>query len=164
MFATFKWITNDWELDIFQRKSHVTCFRLRTGISLDLYQPIKQCTGIYSKPSSGLRHLGSEGYCSRHMGCGGGGRGRGEEKEPAWGGTPKLEQRKDFLSASCSLSFIARIFEQKLTVRRNPLLALLHFQLLVYSLFVHLGPSYLHNEKRFGGEEGHVSIVKDVPC
>lgn len=89
---------------------------------------------------------------------------RGEEKEPARGGTPKRDQRKDFLSACCSLSFIARIFEQKLTVRRNPLLALLHFQLLVYPLFVHLGPSHLHNEKRSGGEAEHVSIVKGLPC
>ena len=97
------------------------------------------------------------GYCSRHMGCAGGWREAREEKGPSGRSTPR--QGESFLSTYCSLSFTARIFEQKLTVRRNPLLAPLHFQLLFYSLFSHLGPSYLHNEKRFGGEKEQVSIV-----
>lgn len=53
---TFKWITNDWEMDIFKRKPHVTCFRVRTCTSLELHQPIKKMckylfkTRIWVKP------------------------------------------------------------------------------------------------------------------
>ena len=160
MFAIFKQVINDWELDIFKRKSHITCFRVRVSISLDLHQPVMKGAKIYSKQDPGLSYLGSEGLqrilfqthglCWRREG---GKRGKGGLRKE------HTRQGESFLSTYCSLSFTARIFEQKLTVRRNPLLALLHFQLLFYSLFSHLGPSYLHNEKRFGGEEERVSII-----
>lgn len=121
----------------------------------------------YSKQGSGLSHLGSEGFhrilfWTRGVWWVRVGEGRGKgicTRQHTKAGTEKR-----FLSTCCSLSFIAGIFEQKLTVQRNPRLAPLHFQLLFYSLFLHLGPSYLHNEKKFGGEEGHVSISKGLPC
>lgn len=54
--------------------------------------------------------------------------GKGElEEGPAEGSTPKQEQRK--ISFFSSL-FLSRIFEQKMTVLRNPLLTPLHFYLL----------------------------------
>lgn len=157
-------IPNDWELDIFKRHFHIGSFRVRAGLSLDLHQPIKKCASIHRRlwaKSFGKWRTAEEIVLdSRGMvGKGWGGGRRSCTRHHTKAGT-----EKDFFFTWCFLSFIVRIFEQKLTVLRNPLLAPLHFYLLFYSLFSHLRPSYLHNEKRFGGEEGHVSIVMGLPC